>query len=271
MRYRKPDASLASFAVPDRQDIVLSNTSSIIVRQLFWFGMDGYEGAEARIWERFCAKSRNILEIGANIGFYTVCACRASPAAQVTAVEPHPVAASVLRKNLMLNGLDRVRVIESAVVGHKQAETMNLLIPTADQDEAPTGSFLQSGGELLSPTRAAYSVPVVAIQSLIEGVDLLKLDVEGYEAEILQPIRGYLTERRPTLFVEFLPEASRLSALLQELCREAGYRPFVCTRTTERAIEPAELSGETIQRRYGARDIFLVRPEATGLEQREKP
>jgi FkbM family methyltransferase len=260
LRYRNLDASLTSFPLADRGDILLSNADSIIVRHLFWFGMDGYEGTEVRTWEKFSAAADNILEIGANIGFYTVCGGKAAPKARYTAAEPHPVSAAFLRKNLLLNDLDHVRVVEGAVVGHKETETMTLLVPSVDQDAAPTGSFLESGGELTREASGSFTVPVVEMQSLLPGVDLLKLDAEGHEYEILKPVRGYLEQHRPTLFVEVHPASSRLASMLQELCRDAGYRPFVCTEAAVRRIETTELQAGILRGRYGTRDVFLVGP-----------
>jgi FkbM family methyltransferase len=234
LRYKQPDRRLSSFALVDEPELRLANVKSIVVRNLFWFGHGGWEGAETRAWQYFSSRATRILEIGANVGLYTVCGASRAREAEYTAVEPHPHTSRVLRRNLELNGLNHVRVLEAAVVGHKTTDRMTLVVPLADQDETPPGSFLQSGGELSIAGRMSYDVPVVDVHDLVTGIDLLKLDAEGYEFDILNPVREILVRDRPTIFVEVLPDAKKLQRFVAEL-----------------------------RSRYATRDVFLLRADAT--------
>src|SRR6478672_3281286 len=56
----------------DRPDISFEATDSMVLDDVYWFGVQGYEGVLADIWIRLCADARSVLEIGANIGFYSV-------------------------------------------------------------------------------------------------------------------------------------------------------------------------------------------------------
>ena len=163
--------------------------NSILTRRIYWFGEGGYEGSEVYFWRYFCKRARNILEIGANTGYYTTQGALAAPNTPYLAVEPHPVSVKTLKQNLALNSLRNVEVIEAAVVGRKASERMDLVIPDIDDDESPPGAYLAGGTEGISRTGAkSISVPLVEASDLIDDVDLLKLDVEGYEYEILLSI-----------------------------------------------------------------------------------
>jgi FkbM family methyltransferase len=260
LRYKHPDRALETFALADEPSIRFANVNSIVARHLYWFGFRGWEGAEVRAWQAFCARATRILEIGANIGFYSVCGARKAPHAQYTAVEPHPHTARVLRRNLDLNGLQRVNLVEAAVVGRKAAERMALVVPLADQDDAPPGSFLETGGELSAAGRIACDVRVADIHDLLPGVDLLKLDVEGYEFDILDPVRDYLVRERPTIFVEVLTTAKKLQGLIADLARCRAYRIYA-VNTTLGEVDPDDVANGKLGSKYHTRDVLLFRAD----------
>jgi FkbM family methyltransferase len=261
LRYKSPDPARSSFELADAPLIRLANVNSIVIRHLYWFGMSGWEGTEIRAWQYFCSRATRILEIGANVGFYSVCGARSAPHAHYTAVEPHPRTAGILRRNLELNHLTHVDVVEAAVVGLATSERMTLVVPLADQDETPPGSFLQDGVEVALAGRVSYDVSVRDIHDLLTDVDLLKLDVEGYEFEILNPIRTFLLEQRPTLLVEVLPEARKLHRLIGDLVESGAYRAYVSGPVSLVEIDPADIAEGRLQRRYRTRDVFLCRAD----------
>jgi hypothetical protein len=83
-----------------------------------------------------------------------------------------------------------------------------------------------------SPAQAPkpIRVPARALDSLLAGekIDLVKIDVEGYEPAVFAGLRRLLREQRPVVFTEFAPGTIRHisksdpAALLQEL-RELDY------------------------------------------------
>jgi FkbM family methyltransferase len=265
LRYKHPDRKVRSFLIPDEPSVTLLNVDSIIVRHLYWLGLYGsaWEGTEIRAWQYFCARASKILEIGANIGVYTLCGATRARQGAYTAVEPHPYTSGVLRLNLELNQLGRVNVIEAAVVGHKLVDRMMLMIPAADQDETPSGSFLAGSGEVSCRASQSHEVAVAEIHDLIDGVDLLKLDVEGYEYDILKSVREVLLDQRPTLFVEVLPQARKLQQFLADLSRRGSFELFAAGRTVQR-IEPGDLTNGELQRKHQSRDVFMV-PRERGV------
>ena len=210
--------------VPGSAGARLAVVGSRLERTLWWWGAQGYEPAEARWWRRLCAAAGNVLEVGANIGWYSVVGGR--EAAEYTAVEPNPEAAGVLRRNLDLNALGHVRVVEAAVVGADGPARVELALPDQEaHSTAPTGAFLRVGTEAMSDRNAARSVtvPTVTAASLFAGRDLVKLDIEGSEATVLAAALPEIRRSRPILLVEVLPGAARLQQVLGELV-ELGYR-----------------------------------------------
>lgn len=257
LRYRRLDPALATFRLPDAPAFRFVTADSVLVRRLFWYGLAGHEGAEVLLWTTACRRARSVLEIGANLGLYTVTGASAG-AASYTAVEAHPGTAALLRANLALNQLDHVRVVEAAVVGCAAEPWMPLSVPAADRDVAPMGAFLADGGERRTPVAHTLDVPTVEARTLIDGVDLIKLDVEGYEHPVLSSIEERIFATRPTIFVELLPESTKLRAWAQRLCREHGYQAFACGPHGARALTPEALVHRWFGQRPGTRDVVLT-------------
>ena len=257
---------VSEFEVFDYPGVRLRSADSVVTRMLFWYGGNGYEGAETAWWRHACERATSVLELGSNIGYYTVQGALANPACRYRAVEPHPDSAAIVRANLELNGITNVEVIEAAAVGAPVEGRLELSIPDQDAYAAPAGAFLRAGGEGVDHLSAQRTVEVdaVAIHDLIDGVDLLKLDIEGHEAEVLEPIMDLLIERKPTMFLEVrLAEVPHLRAIVARLA-EHGYAVFAIGSESLHLVTKAELDPGGRLPRYGSRDLMLVDAAAVG-------
>ena len=254
-------AGVTTFALGDRPELRFVSHDSLVLHQLYWFGEQGWEPQLLPWWRRCCARASAVLELGANVGYFTVQGARAAPRARYVAVEPHPVSAEVCRANLALNGIRSVELVEAAAVPGAGGPAVELQIP-ADQLGTPTVAFLGDGTELPAPMRrhvaTTVAVPAVDVRSLLIGVDLLKLDVEGQEHTLLAAAHDHLRTHRPTVFVEVLPETTRLRQLLAELCRDDGYVCFVPVADGRLVrLNEADLLGAQLLQRYGGQDVIL--------------
>ena len=119
-----------------------------------------------------------IVDIGANIGAFTLEAAVRYPDVLIHAYEPDPVSRNVLRKNVSANGLaGRVTIWPDAV-----AASDGML------------EFHQSGASLESGAHASggpgIRVPSVSLATVIERLGgpagLMKIDAEGAEVEMLE-------------------------------------------------------------------------------------
>ena len=254
-------AGVATFTLADNPELRFVSHDSLVLHQLDWFGEQGWEPSLLPWWRRCCARASAVLELGANVGYFTVQGARAAPRARYVAVEPHPVSAEVCRANLALNGIGSVELVEAAAVAGAGRPAVELRVP-AGQLATPTVAFLGEGTELPAPMRrhvaGTVAVPAVDMRSLLAGVDLVKLDVEGQEHALLAAARDHLRARRPTVFVEVLPGTARLPRLLAELCRDDGYHcdvPVAGGRLVR--LDAADLLGARLLERYGGQDVIL--------------
>lgn len=138
-----------------------------------------YERWETRVIRRALRPGMCFLDVGANIGYFSLLASRrVGPSGRVVAVEPSRYAADKLAATLARNQIANVR-LERLGLGAEPGE-VTLFDPDPD-NHTPT--------MLGEPGAAGTVVPVRRLDDCLDGwgikvVDLLKIDVEGFEAAV---------------------------------------------------------------------------------------
>jgi FkbM family methyltransferase len=256
--------AVSSFRLVDDPDLEFVAVDSQVLEQLYWAGEQGWEPELLPWWRACCRNSRSVLELGTNVGYFAVQGGRAAPGARYVAVEPHPVSAGICRRHLALNSVTSVEVVEAAAVADPAVSTVPLLVP-ADQAATPTVAFLSPDTELPADmardVATVLDVPAIDVRQLVDGVDLIKMDVEGQEHVLLAALRAHLREHRPTLFVEVLAGTVQLRALLADLCASDGYRCYALSRQGPVELDQQQLATVRLMDMYGCQDVLLCAGE----------
>jgi FkbM family methyltransferase len=203
------------------------------------------EQYEPEVWSHLMAEIRSgdtVADVGAYIGLYTVAlAQRVGLAGKVIAFEPDPHNYKVLCEHIVLNQqADRVEVLQMAV-GDREAE-----VPfAAERNEQST--------VISHPDEATLIVPCVRLDRFLydRRLDILKIDVEGYEQCVLEGALGLLqNDRHPrAIFIEahpyVWPSIGANSDELLCLLKSCGY--IVCDLHGQR-VSHIENYGEIIAR-----------------------
>lgn len=256
-RYRV--AALSEIRPLDRRDLRFAPTDSFVMDAVYWQGVGGYEGMLARLWASLCESRHQVLEIGANVGLYTVVGGKAGMPAltRYTAVEPMPAIAEALRRNLALNRIDNVEVIEAAAVPDS-AQRVVLGVPDAHRG-APTGAQVIGATEAPKHHNATLTVAARNFADLARCCDLIKIDAEGLEAALLESAMPVLRQSRPTMIVEVLPSSERLAALVVRMAREIGYAIDAIPQWgSDRLVRlPADDFTAAAPARHNAKDVLL--------------
>lgn len=246
-----------TFRLTDRRELQFARSDSLIMARVYWAGESGWEPELVPWWRFACVGARRAVEIGANVGYFTVQGASAAPDTRYRAVEPHPASAEALRRNVGLNGLANVEVIEGAAVTDAAVDAVTLNIPELDHYAAPAGAFV--GGEVRAHlvVGSVLEVPAVPITTLVAGADLIKLDVEGQEASLLGAVMDDLATDTPTIFVEVLDEADELREVLRQLTAQGGYSLYLPVGGHLVALPAAALATTRLQRAGQGRDLIL--------------
>ena len=261
LRHR-PISDLQTFVIPDNPGIRLVAMESLLARRIYWHGQEPWEGPELRLWRHCCAQAKSIAELGGNIGVFTVEGALAAPGIPYVVVEPHPMSVSVLGKNLELNGVSGVRVVQAAAIGGEETNgSVTLCLPDAEQYDAPAGAFVQGAEGIARPSTFTVNVPAIPARSVLAGADLWKLDIEGYEAEVLMAVEDVVLTEAPTIFLEVLPDSRELKMLVGRWMG-SGYCAF---EFVDRI--PVELSrDQLLAGSFSGRNIVLVGDRVQGMK-----
>lgn len=141
-----------------------------------------------------------VLDIGANVGFFTVLSARLTgPGGYVAAFEPDPVNAAFVRDNAARNDFAHVDIFTAAVSATPGREAFWLA-------DYAGGHALASAGRP-PDARERIEVEVLSIdvlrhQGRLPAVGFVKIDVEGAEVDVLRGMEATLHSDRPTLLVE---------------------------------------------------------------------
>jgi FkbM family methyltransferase len=176
-----------------------------------------FSASEQHIFQQLIRPGMVVVEAGANIGAHTIeLAKRTGPDGEVHAFEPQRIVFQTLCANLALNQCTNV-FARQAAVGDVAG---SILVPAMD----PT-TRTNFGGVSLVGAAIGELVPVVTIDSLdLPICHLIKVDVEGMEAEVLRGARSTIATYRPILYVENdrVEKSEELLTLIQQL----GYASY---------------------------------------------
>lgn len=202
---------------------------------LFLRGDRLYEPETTRFFQRSLRPGCVFVDIGANEGWYTLLAASiVGSLGHVYSIEPNETVLKVLEDNVHLNAFEGVVSVHGTALGNCVGDAA-LFIPPRDA----MASLTFRGGR-----SRRVVVPLTTLDALLGGreVDILKIDVEGFEDEVIAGSTRLIEEHSPQIVFEYSPYIL--------FCRGRDYeRPFRRLRKlgySFRVINPDGKPGETI-------------------------
>jgi FkbM family methyltransferase len=173
------------------------------------------------------AKGYRFVDIGANVGAYALfVAGQAGAGARILAIEPQPDIFARLVTNIGLNPFGTVKAIACAVAD--KVGEITLFVDNKNSGESSVRLVSSLSGKQIT-------VPATTLQQLLadegyDGLDALKLDVEGAEDLILEPFLRQAPEHLWPKLIVIEDSAARWQSDLLALLANCGYREDVHTR-----------------------------------------
>lgn len=196
-----------------------------IERQL-WFHRE-WDRPVKVVLESLLAPGDTYIDLGANIGYFTLLASRlVGPGGTVVAIEPSVRALRKLTSHLWLNRCENVLLISCAAGNHWSRGELGLAT-----ESNIGGSAIVVNRQHPTVTEAVWLAP---LDDLVQGLSLkpklIKLDLEGFEFAALNGAQQLISQSLPWIVCEvtekllrkFDSSTEQLFSLLQEL----GYHPF---------------------------------------------
>lgn len=224
-----------------------------------------YEVPEARLVKSLLARGDVVVDVGANIGFFTLLAARAVGAqGHVLAIEPVPANAAALVENVTSNHLLNVEVRQVAV---DAAPGIVRLGVQSGERIGGTGKTGTSGGYTVGGAELAVDANAVTLDELVQElgrpVRLVKLDVEGYEPRVLRGFASTLGSAPPDAI---LIEANASALAGHGASERAVWTPLLAAGYRLHRVglrgRPRPWNGGPIRSPGGVANILALRPGA---------
>jgi FkbM family methyltransferase len=167
----------------------------------------GVSSAERDFLAAFPFREGTVLDIGANLGLFALVVHNLLPGRRIVAFEPAPSTFASLSANVARNGAASIECRQLAVSDRDGT------VPFIVREHARANSSIGAAGT--NPGAATIDIPCVTldrytVEAGIEGIALLKVDVEGYESAVFGGASRVLSTLRPQLvYFEVCPALSR--------------------------------------------------------------
>lgn len=163
----------------------------------------GWELAETRELLAALSPGHVMIDIGANVGYFTVIGAQAvGPTGRIIAVEPNPSAVHLLRMHLERNGLTNV-LIEAVACSDYEGRSALFLSDTSNIGKCSLSPI--NAGAQVSQNVCCTTIDALVHKHALGRLDLVKIDAEGNEMNVLRGMCAVLARFRPTLLMELEP------------------------------------------------------------------
>jgi FkbM family methyltransferase len=164
-----------------------------------------------------------IVDIGANIGYYTLMEARAAgKEGQVYAIEPVDENIALLERNVEANQYKNVEIYNMAIGDKNCMQDINL------SKQSNLGTFCKNLD--LDPSGKTKAVEVKTLDSFLQGKrspDIVRMDVEGYEFEILKGMKETIGKaEKLQMFIEVHADflGKEKTAALYKIMKDYGVK-----------------------------------------------
>jgi FkbM family methyltransferase len=209
-----------------------------------WMDPEAFRGEESFITGRV-PPGGTYVDVGANVGVLACAVAAQDPRTRVIAFEPHPRTFRLLERNVRLNGFENVS-LHNLGLG---SEPSTLYMSDRRSDDM---NFISDAGV---PVRVATLDDLLAD---VERIDLLKIDVEGYELEVLRGGSRTIARTREVYFEAFEHQYARFGygfADVRAFLEDRGFTIF--------EVDPAGWSTRPVPRGdvpHQCRNMLARRP-----------
>jgi FkbM family methyltransferase len=218
---------------------IVNRTGDLYVRESL---AEGWMTQTIRMLHSF--KPGTVLDVGANVGQTLLHVKWADPAISYVGCEPLAAEVDCIRKLVQMNDFDAVRVFSVALGG----------VTSSTRLRVPEDSRMSTVLRSIDYRHFITEVDTLVLRgddflrmADVDDVSIIKIDVEGFEAEVVAGFTETLSQRRPFVILEVLPfdtedeDGAQRAELLQERLAAAGY-VFRRIRNSGR-LEPTDALG----------------------------
>jgi FkbM family methyltransferase len=234
-----------------------------------------YEATEWTVVRALGSRSRTVLDVGANIGWYSVrLAAERGDRPGIHAFEPIATTFERLAENIRLNAFDG-RIAAHDFGLSDRNDTVQFYVPQRTGTVAASERALFGGEAQTVATSRIRRLDDCTADAGITDIDFVKCDIEGGEFGFLRGAEQTLAVHRPTILLELLRKwAGAYGYHPNDVIAWMAAREYRCAAIREGAIRPITVvTDETVETNYlfvhasrVADVVAVLRPELRDVE-----
>ena len=176
-----------------------------VMRCIYLMGI--YERNTIRHLIKLINPGMTIVDVGANIGAYTLVLSKHLSGGQIYSFEPNPRTLKFLKKNIEINQVKNVNVIEFGLSDCEETAMLN------------TPSLSQASINKFKTSDQVEAIKLITLDKFcsennINNIDILKIDIEGHEKKCLDGSAGIIDKSKNIIII----------MEIDQNCYEAGYK-----------------------------------------------
>lgn len=176
-----------------KDNIILNVDISDYLGHYYYFG---FSDTSHNSLERLCEADMTVLDIGTNLGYTALMMAKKATFGKVIGFEPDPQNFELCQRNLRSNNLTNLEVHNIGLGASAMSATIETRV-----------AFNRGGNRINENASDGVLVQVHALDEYvstlgIDRVDLIKIDVEGYEFQVLKGAEQTIRSHKPILFIE---------------------------------------------------------------------
>ncbi|MEJ8819336.1 FkbM family methyltransferase [Lacibacter sp. H407] len=168
-----------------------------IEKYLFWYG--SYEKKEVATMQTLLGVDSVVVDIGANIGYFSLMAAKKATAGHIYSFEPATKNLEKLKRNISLNRITNIYPIQAAINNVSGKTTFYI---STDENSGMSGLRITENFSGQSETVKCITLDEAVLEYNLPKIDLIKIDVEGSEINVLQGMTKTRTDQKPIVLIE---------------------------------------------------------------------
>ncbi len=158
--------------------------------------VDGvHEPLFTHLLSQIVREGMTVVDIGGNIGYYALLEAKwVGPTGKVIVFEPAPETFELLKFNIVHNRMNNIYAYQLAIGEYRQKQIFYIF------EQANWNSFTRH-----AKVREEIIVDVYPLDELLKDeshIDIIRMDIEGYECKAIDGMKEILSRHKPTLCVE---------------------------------------------------------------------
>lgn len=199
------------------------------IQKIIYQNRDFYETETLEFLKLHYKQLDSVIDIGTNIGNHMLYWCSELGAQNVVCFEPNDFNRSVLLKNIELNHLEPIVTVHSCALGAESGKGV--------QSNFTLGNTGMNRVDKVGDASIASTTEIKRLDDFtINKVNFIKIDVEGFEADVLKGASATILQHKPVVMIEVF-ENSR--AAVETLMQQYGYRKFITLEQYNTVFIPA--------------------------------